>query len=633
MSSVSAFSFNDLFRNPFSQPKQVSTCGGSGVGMANPAAVYCKELGYDYKIVTEEDAGQNGVCIFNKRNQCEEWEFLQGKCGQKYNYCSKKGHKTKVKTDGKNEFTQEYVVCTTKRGKEIGSVTKLMDLSEKSTKGFEEEIDLKTTEIIKIDYNKKIRTNPESFDWRNHNGENWITSIKNQGTCGSCWAFSSVGVVESAHNIYSGNSNLDLDLSEEYLVSDCYDNYDQDCCGGYHWGTLEDIGNNGVPDEGCMGYISGSGCHDDGSGCAHYPPDCSNALCDDDLCEDWNSRLVDFDEYEYYAPGSIYQEELKGKIIEKGPVSASMGIGSYYGGWFDGEIYRCSNPTGTNHAVNIIGYNNQGNYWIAKNQWGTSFGEEGYFKIGYGECKIDTSRIAVASLIDTDNDSIGDLYDNCDYTPNPAQGDIDNDTIGDACDADDLDFERYFFGNYTDTEGINFDQFMGGGPCNKIDGCEYSDEATDIAYCNHEDWPNICVYEGSCYLGDGSVILDIDGPEGEKHEAMCVGLGWWDLDSGGGTDPESTPLPGIEICEMGGYTWTNQVVGERVDVGEFELQLTYNGFGCCGDDEDEYEQDGVCYESEEAARAKTLKKPILKSIPPYAFGLGLFLNFFKKKPL
>jgi subtilisin-like proprotein convertase family protein len=72
-----------------------------------------------------------------------------------------------------------------------------------------------------------------------------------------------------------------------------------------------------------------------------------------------------------------------------------MGIGSYYGGYFDRDIYRCTNPhgSGINHGVIIVGYNDSGEYWIVKNSWGTSWPNPaagGYFKVGYGECGIES---------------------------------------------------------------------------------------------------------------------------------------------------------------------------------------------------------------------------------------------------
>ncbi|MCD6094464.1 hypothetical protein J7J39_00960, partial [bacterium] len=59
---------------------------------------------------------------------------------------------------------------------------------------------------------------PKSFDWRNKHGENWLTSVKNQGLCGSCWAFATIGAIEAMVNLYY-NQHLDLDLSEQDLVA------------------------------------------------------------------------------------------------------------------------------------------------------------------------------------------------------------------------------------------------------------------------------------------------------------------------------------------------------------------------------------------------------------------------------
>jgi len=98
-------------------------------GLANPAAVYCKELGYNYKIITEKDSSQFGVCIFPDKSECDEWTFYSGECGVEYNYCTAKGYDTLVKRDGKDGFYPVYTVCTFK-GRELGSVNTLMNLSD-----------------------------------------------------------------------------------------------------------------------------------------------------------------------------------------------------------------------------------------------------------------------------------------------------------------------------------------------------------------------------------------------------------------------------------------------------------------------------------------------------------------------
>ncbi len=172
-----------------------------------------------------------------------------------------------------------------------------------------------------------------------------MTSVKNQGSCGSCWAFSAVGVVEGAYNVQSGNPDLDLDLAEEYLVSDCGAAFGVGtCCGGSHVGALEFVRDSGIPDEDCMPYVDQSSysCTCDwecyvllcvwtcNSDCEYHTGGaCSNATCND-KCEDWQSRAVTIDTVAPVPSGQIKQY-----LIDKGPIAVAMGVGSSYGGGFD----------------------------------------------------------------------------------------------------------------------------------------------------------------------------------------------------------------------------------------------------------------------------------------------------------
>jgi len=67
------------------------TSGGSGVGIANPASVYCEGLGYELKLVSDE-LGSHGICVFPDGSECEEWDFLSGRCGQEHSYCVREGY-------------------------------------------------------------------------------------------------------------------------------------------------------------------------------------------------------------------------------------------------------------------------------------------------------------------------------------------------------------------------------------------------------------------------------------------------------------------------------------------------------------------------------------------------------------
>lgn len=354
------------------------------VGLANPAAVYCLELGYEYRVV-DEPSGQKGICIFPDGSECEAWAFLEGKCGQEYSYCEKCGYSIQTMNDGQDPFSREYAVCVSKEGKRIGSITELMALSEKAIKASIKIEDSAGEKVAKrLSSSSQI---PSSFDWRDYQGHDWITPVKDQGRCGSCWAFGTVGLLEAMHNIWQNNPDLDLDLSEEYLVSDCYPA--ANCCGGPFYSTLQFICSNGVPDEDCFSYTDVTGCTcSDGScndDCKYNTGGkCSNVICSD-KCPDWQSRLVNIDSSKYLAMTSVNTKEY---IATKAPLAVTMGMGIGIGYW-DGDIYRCTNDVRTNHIVIITGYDDEGGYWIVKNSYGTGFGDGGYFKVGYGECGIE----------------------------------------------------------------------------------------------------------------------------------------------------------------------------------------------------------------------------------------------------
>ena len=342
------------------------------VGMKNPAAVYAIELGYEYKVIKTEE-GEKGIVIFPNGDECDAWDFLEGKDGQEYSYCALNGYGMETRRDGKNSFSSDYAVCVPKQKSEPDSndtdstesmsVTDLMNLREKvhanampiTQPDLENPVGLSTTN----DFEPIVGT-PSTFDWRDVNGINWITPVKNQGSCGSCWAFAALAGVEAKYNIALNDPNYDLDLSEQYLVSDCC--YSGDCSGGYAYITLIYIKDSGVSDELCYPYAN------------------SNSNCSD-RCSDWNERLWKIENVFFVS----YESEIKTELIETGPLLIYIGMR----GTFDAYgIYRCNGEPAIGHVILLVGYNDEDEYWIAKNSWGTNWGNDGYFKIGYGECSI-----------------------------------------------------------------------------------------------------------------------------------------------------------------------------------------------------------------------------------------------------
>lgn len=357
----------------------------------NPSAEYCLDLGYDFLVIDKPDGSQDSICILPGKTICPAWDFLNGKCGQEYTVCAKNGLKTVTLDDGNNPFSKEYAICADENGKLLESVTDMANLIEKKdgqarNDGFDL---LAAPPGPPPVYESPDGDLPTSFDWRNYNGSDWMTPVKNQGICGSCWAFSAVGLSEAVTNIASNNPNLDLNLAEQYLVSDCSNA--GNCNGGDVAVSLRFIRDNGITDETCFPYLDGgsNGCTYNSSGCdasrCTYASagECSDYRCTD-RCSDWAGRLRKIQSYTYLGNYPAIAS-MKQALVDHGPLSVYMNMG---GSFNASNIYTCLDNTYTNHAVIIVGYNDPGGYWIVKNSWGTSWGTNGYFNVMYDNCAI-----------------------------------------------------------------------------------------------------------------------------------------------------------------------------------------------------------------------------------------------------
>ncbi len=205
---------------------------------------------------------------------------------------------------------------------------------------------------------------PAALDWRNYGGQNWTTPIRHQGGCGSCAAFATVAAIESRLEIILGNSRLNPDLSEAHLFyCGC-----GACCGDgmYPSQAMDYVRDTGVSDEGCFPYTA------------------QNQACR--LCQDWLNRVTRIERW----VGLIGTSNMKQALADGGPFEATMLV---YADFLDysGGVYRHTYGSLQGaHAVTIVGYSDSGGYWIAKNSWGTGWGENGWFRIAYGECSIDS---------------------------------------------------------------------------------------------------------------------------------------------------------------------------------------------------------------------------------------------------
>mmetsp|Transcript_65302 Transcript_65302/g.147351 ORF Transcript_65302/g.147351 Transcript_65302/m.147351 type:complete len:357 (-) Transcript_65302:85-1155(-) len=208
-------------------------------------------------------------------------------------------------------------------------------------------------------------TPPASVDWRT---KGVVTPVKNQGGCGSCWTFSTSGVVES-HLALAGK-NL-TSLSEQQLI-DCAGAFNNHGCNG------------GLPSQ-AMEYIRFSGGLESE---ADYPYRGKDGKCNFDASKA-AAHVADVVNITQGDEDGILQA-----VGSVGPVSiaydCTMGFQFYRSGVWDGWFCG-TKPSQVNHAVLAVGYGNDPksglDYWLVKNSWGTSFGEAGYFRIIRGKNK------------------------------------------------------------------------------------------------------------------------------------------------------------------------------------------------------------------------------------------------------
>jgi len=206
------------------------------------------------------------------------------------------------------------------------------------------------------------RALPSHIDWRD-NGGNYVTPIRNQSSCGSCWAFATTAALESAVLITLNTPNTDVNLSEQVLVS-CGNS--GGCNGGYTSYASDFIQNTGLPLESCYPYTATNG-------------DCANA------CANWQASSYQITDYYYITGTSPTVETLKNALYTYGPLVTTMQVYSDFDNYESGIYSYVTGYKRGGHAILLVGYDDPGQYFICKNSWGTWWGESGFFKIAYSQ--------------------------------------------------------------------------------------------------------------------------------------------------------------------------------------------------------------------------------------------------------
>ncbi len=334
---------------------------------------------------------------------------------------------------------------------------------------------------------------PEAFDWRDYNA---CTPVRNQGGCGSCWAFGAIGAVESA---ILRNEGVSEDLAEQWLIS-C--TAAGDCDGGWHSLAFGYLMRDGSPDQ----------CSDHGAVLeTEFPYEANHAACD---CP--YSRPYWIESWAYVASQGDMPStnQLKQAILDHGPVT----VGVYVNGPFSaygGGVFNACEAHETNHMVVLVGWDDtQGTegVWILRNSWGPWWGEDGYMLIEYGCSRVGSAAAYVNYPQDCNDNGIWDLEDIAGGT----SFDCNDNNVPDECDPQD--------------------------DCNS----NGRQDICDVAYgyspdCNSNEIPDEC--EPDC---DNSGVPD----ECEPNED-CNGNGVQDIcDIAGGTSEDCNNNSRPDECDL-----------------------------------------------------------------------------------
>ena len=283
---------------------------------------------------------------------------------------------------------------------------------------------------------------PATFDWRNAGGRNFISSIKDQGSCGSCVAFGTLACLEGAARVSAnvavndpGGGTLP-DLSEAQLFY-CGNTLNDPCATGWWVGAaLQYCSATGVAPASCFPYEAG------------------NQPCNMQ-CPNWTSMVSQVSAS--HTIGSA--ADMKTWLATRGPLITCFTVYSDFFAYSSGVYRHVTGGAEGGHCVCCVGYDDNLQAWLCKNSWGAGWGMDGYFWIGYGECGIDATMWAVDAF-----SKIYPLYSDLFMRANLADvGQVPG--VGNACTSPDIipfgslpyagDPSSFFTSNYGSDVGQN----------------------------------------------------------------------------------------------------------------------------------------------------------------------------------
>ncbi|KAF3335561.1 cysteine proteinase 15A [Carex littledalei] len=232
---------------------------------------------------------------------------------------------------------------------------------------------------------EEVQRLPKSFDWREKGA---VTEVKMQGSCGSCWSFSTTGAIEGANYIATGKL---LNLSEQQLI-DC----DQEC-DAIEKTECDNGCNGGLMTNAYKYLIKSGGLMEE----KDYPYAGKQGQC----MFDKNKVAVKVSNFTNIP---LDEDQIMAALVNRGPLAVGLNA-VFMQTYMRGVSCPLICPKKwLNHGVLLVGYGSHGfsilrlgykPYWLIKNSWGEKWGENGYYKLcrGHNICGIDSMVSAVAA--------------------------------------------------------------------------------------------------------------------------------------------------------------------------------------------------------------------------------------------
>jgi C1A family cysteine protease len=226
-------------------------------------------------------------------------------------------------------------------------------------------------ERMAVPLQKAVPAAPNKFDLSNVGEKNYITAIRDQGNCGSCVAFGSLATIEGSVAWQKQTPNPNTDLSEAQLFY-CYGAKESVTCATGWWPekALAYCVSGGVVDEACFPYRPG------------------DQPCK--LCSDWQKRVT---KIRSKTALTTNPAAMKQWICSKGPIVGCFIVYDDFFSYRSGVYKHVTGAQVGGHCISLVGYDDASACWIGKNSWGPGWGEQGFFRMGYGECGIETWQV------------------------------------------------------------------------------------------------------------------------------------------------------------------------------------------------------------------------------------------------